>query len=153
MTLDIGSSAPEFTLRNQYGEAVSLSQFRGDKNVLIVFYPFAFSGVCTGELQEIRDHVADLSGESTEILAISVDHMFSLRAYAERDGYEFSLLSDYWPHGDVARAYGIFDDEVGCAGRATFIVDRDGVVRWSVANAIPDARSLADYQGVIGSLQ
>ena len=152
MTLEVGQPAPEFTLKNQFGEDVSLSDFRGDKNVVLVFYPFAFSRVCTGELCEIRDHLTDLSDERTVLLAVSCDHMFSLRAFAERDDYQFGLLSDYWPHGGVSSAYGIFNEKVGCSGRATFIIDRDGVLRWKVQNAIPEARSLDDYRAVLAQL-
>ncbi len=117
MALDVGAAAPDFTLGNQHGESVTLSAFRGSKVVVVVFYPFAFSSVCTGELHGLRDSLADFSGDTTELLAISCDPVYSLRAYADRDGYEFSLLSDFWPHGEVARAYGGFDSSRGCARR------------------------------------
>jgi peroxiredoxin len=153
MALDIGRPAPDFNLRNQHGETITLSSFAGLKDVVLVFYPFAFSGVCTAELDEIRDRFSEISDHETEILAVSCDHVFSLRAYAERDGYTFSLLSDYWPHGAVSREYQIFDERAGCSGRATFIVDRLGVLRWSVHNEIPHARSLDDYRAVLGDIR
>lgn len=153
MALAVGSAAPDFTLKNQNGEPVTLSEFAGRKDVVLVFYPFAFSRVCTGELCEIRDHIGELADDETEVLAISCDHMFSLRAYAERDGYPFSLLSDYWPHGEVSRAYGIFDEVVGCSGRATFIVDRAGIVRWHVHHGIPEARDLAAYRSQLTEIR
>ena len=111
-------------MQNQHGESITLSSYRGRSNVVLVFYPFAFSRVCTGELCEIRDNLGDFESASAEVLAISCDHFFSLRAYAEQDGYTFSLLSDYWPHGEVSRAFGQFDEQVGCSARATMIIDR-----------------------------
>jgi peroxiredoxin len=152
MALETGGPAPDFTLRNQHGEEVSLADFRDTKNVVLVFYPFAFSRVCTSELGEIQAHLADLSNEDTEVLAVSCDHMFAQRSFAERDGYTFDLLSDYWPHGAVSSAYGIFDEKVGCSGRATVIIDKAGVVRWQVQNEIPDARDLDEYRAVIAQL-
>src|SRR5262245_61400451 len=144
MTLEIGTPAPDFTLKDQHGQDVSLSDFRGEKNVVIVFYPFAFSRVCTGELCELRDNIADFSDEQTTLLAVSCDHMFSQRAFAEHDGITFPLLSDFWPHGAVSKAFGIFNEKAGCSGRATFIVDRDGILRWQVENEIPQARNIDD---------
>lgn len=149
MALDIGVKAPDFSLRNQHGETIALSSFAGRKDVVVVFYPFAFSSVCTGELCELRDRIADVADDDTELLAVSCDHMFSQRAYADRDGYTFSLLSDHWPHGEVAKAYDIFDERAGCSGRATYVIDREGVVRWRVHNAIPDARSIDDYRAAL----
>ena len=109
MVIAVGQTAPEFSLRNQHGAPVAMSEFLGSKDVVLVFYPFAFSGVCTGELTEIRDRVDQIVDERTEVLAISCDPRYSLRAYADRDGLEFSLLSDFWPHGEVSRAYDAFD--------------------------------------------
>jgi mycoredoxin-dependent peroxiredoxin len=152
MPLEIGRAAPDFTLKNQHGEDVSLVDFRGEKRVVLVFYPFAFSRVCTGELRELRDQVGDFADDQTELIAISCDHMFSLRAFAERDGYSFSLLSDFWPHGKVSTAYGIFNERLGCSGRATFIVDRDGVLRWQAENEIPDARDVEEYRKVLADV-
>jgi mycoredoxin-dependent peroxiredoxin len=153
MAVDIGAPAPLFTLRNQHGESVSLASFRGRKDVVLVFYPFAFSGVCTGELRQLRDDFADLSGETTELLAISCDPIYSLRAYADRDGYEFSLLSDFWPHGEVARAYDTFNAERGCALRLTVVVDREGMVRWQVQHAMGVARDPEGYRAAISALR
>lgn len=152
MTSMIGQRAPDFTLVNQHGEQVSLSQFAGVKKLVMVFFPFAFSGVCTGEMQEMRDLFADLANETTELLAISCDHMFSLRAFADRDGYEFSLLSDFWPHGEVSSAYGVFDATRGCPRRATVIVDRAGVVRWRVVNDISEARRIDEYRSIVNAM-
>ncbi|GAA3536309.1 peroxiredoxin [Aeromicrobium panaciterrae] len=146
MTLSIGDLAPDFTLKNQHGEEITLSSFRGS-NVVVVFFPFAFSGICTGELGELRD-----AGLDAEVLAISCDHFFSNRAFADRDGYEFSILSDFWPHGDVARAYGTFNEDAGAANRGTYVIDGDGVVRWKVEQGIGDARSLEDLRTALADI-
>jgi mycoredoxin-dependent peroxiredoxin len=150
--LETGQPAPDFTLRNQHGQDVALADFRGRKNVVMVFYPWAFSGVCSGELAEIRDNLADLQNDASELVAISCDAMYSLRIFADREDFRFSLLSDFWPHGEVARRYGVFNDELGIAGRSTFIVDREGVVRWQVSNEIGKARDLAAYRRVLAEL-
>ena len=152
MTLAIGSPAPDFTLKDQHGQDVSLSDFRGEKYVVIVFYPFAFSRVCTGELCELRDNLAYFADDHTALVAVSCDHMFSQRAFAEHDGITFPLLSDFWPHGAVSRAFGIFNEKAGCSGRATFIVDRDGILRWQVENEIPQARDIDDYRKILADL-
>jgi peroxiredoxin (alkyl hydroperoxide reductase subunit C) len=148
-----GRPAPDFRLPNQHGAQVSLSDFAGAKDVVLVFYPFAFSGVCTGELAEIRDRMDQIVDEWTEVPAVSCDHRYSLRAYADRDGYEFSLLSDFWPHGEVSRAYGVFDERLGCSARATVIVDRGGMVRWTVENDIGQARDFEAYRAVLSGLR
>jgi peroxiredoxin len=152
VTLATGQAAPDFTLKNQHGESISLRDFAEMQHVVIVFYPFAFSGVCTGELCEIRDSIADFTESNAVVLALSCDSMFALRVFGEREGLEFHLLSDFWPHGEVSKAYGVFDEVLGCSGRATFIVDRSGVLRWYVENEIPQARNLDDYLKVLDSL-
>jgi len=148
----VGSEAPDFELRDQHAETHRLSSYRGEKNVVVVFYPFAFTRVCTGEMGEIRDELASLQNDETQVLAISCDTVATLRVYAEREGLEFPLLSDFWPHGATAQAYGVFNDVLGAATRGTFIIDRDGIVRWSVRNEIPDARNLVDYQKALAEL-
>jgi len=152
MNVDIGSAAPDFTLPNQHGEPITLSQFRGARNVVLVFYPWAFTGACTSELCEIRDRIATFDNADTVTLAVSCDAKFSLRIFAEREGYSFSLLSDFWPHGQVARQYGVFDDNRGAAVRGTFIIDRDGIVRYRVINGMADIRDPAEYEKVLADL-
>ncbi|MBT2531612.1 peroxiredoxin [Arthrobacter sp. ISL-48] len=147
----VGQSAPDFELTNQFGEPISLSSFRG-KNVVVVFYPFAFSGICTGELCEIRDNLASFEDANATVLAISVDSKFSLRAYAEKEAYGFDLLADFWPHGAVARAYGVFDPESGMARRGTFIIDEAGIIRYVVVNPRGQARELAEYRSALAGL-
>jgi mycoredoxin-dependent peroxiredoxin len=151
MAVEVGDRAPDFELKDQHGAPVKLSDYRG-KKVVLVFYPLAFSGVCQGELCEIRDDLPSFGEADAQILAVSVDSMFSHRSWAEQQGYEFPLLSDFWPHGQVAQEYGVFDDNRGVATRGTFILDAEGVVRWKVVNAIPDARDLNEYRKVLAEL-
>lgn len=151
MSVEVGAVAPEFALRDQHGATVRLGQLRG-QTVVLVFYPWAFTGVCTGELCALRDDFGAFDGPDVTLLAVSCDSMFSLRVFADREGFPFRLLSDLWPHGDVARAYGVFDERAGCALRGTFVLDPHGVVRWSVVNAIPDARDLDDYKRAIAEI-
>ncbi len=119
---------------------------------MLVFFPFAFSGICTGELCEIRDNLGDFAELDAEVLAISCDHFFSNRAFADRDGYEFSILSDFWPHGDVSRAYGTFNDGAGAPNRGTYVIDGEGVVRWKVVQGIGDARNLDDVRAALADI-
>jgi peroxiredoxin len=152
MPIDVGQPAPDFTLPNQHGEPITLSSFRGERNVVLVFYPWAFTGVCTGELCELNERIATFDNDETVTLAVSCDAKFSLRIFAEREGYAFSLLSDHWPHGEVSRAYGVFNEDAGAPLRGTFIIDKQGVVRYTVVNAIPDARDPDEYEKVLASL-
>jgi mycoredoxin-dependent peroxiredoxin len=138
----IGTQAPDFALRDQHGVEVRLSKLRGSRNAVLVFFPFAFTAVCTGELRALREQLPTLTGDDTEILGLSCDPMYALRVFAEQEQLAYPLLSDFWPHGAVARAYGVFDHDRGCALRGTFVVDRAGTVRWRVVNAIPDARDV-----------
>ena len=148
----VGTEAPDFELRDNNAQTHRLSSFRGEKNVVLVFYPFAFTGVCTGEMCAIRDDVASLQNDDTQVFAISCDTVASLRVFAEKEGLTYPLLSDFWPHGEVAKAYGVFNDTLGAADRGTFVIDKAGVVRWTVRNAIKDARDLADYQKALAEL-
>ena len=143
--LRIGGPAPDFTLRDQFGQDVTLSSYRGQKAVVLLFYPYAFSGVCTGEMAGIRDRLDEFMTFDTEALAISCDPMFALRAFADADGLNFPLLSDFWPHGDVARAYEVFDERSGAARRSSYVIDKQGMVRWSVHNADADGRDLDEH--------
>jgi mycoredoxin-dependent peroxiredoxin len=152
MAVEVGDQAPDFELKDQHGSPVRLSSFRGQKNVVLVFYPLAFSGVCSGELCAIRDQFPEISGDDVELLTVSVDSTFVLRTWAERDHFDFALLADFWPHGAVAKSYGVFDETKGVATRGTFIIDKDGVVRWKVVNPIPQAREIADYQKALAEL-
>ncbi|MGO4193070.1 peroxiredoxin [Arthrobacter sp. YAF17] len=147
----VGEAAPDFELVNQFGEPVTLSELRG-RNVVLVFFPFAFSGICTGELCEIRDNLALLEDADAAVLGISVDSKFAQRAYAEKEGYSFDLLADFWPHGAVARQYGVFDAESGMAKRGTFIIDAGGTVRYVVVNPRGQARDFTEYRAALAGL-
>src|ERR1039457_7179239 len=152
MAVEVGEEAPDFELNDQHGTPVRLSSLRGAKNVVLIFYPLAFSGVCTGELCAIRDEFRDVKRDDVEVLTVSVDSTFTPRAWSDSEHFEFGLLSDFWPHGAVARLYGVFDSERGIATRGTFIIDKDGVVRCKVVNPIPQARDLADYSKALAAL-
>ena len=146
MVLKIGLQPPDFELRNQHGESVSLSSYRGSRRVVLVFYPYAFSRVCSSELHALRDRLPEFANERTQLLAVSCDHMFSLRGFADRDGLGFPLLSDFWPHGAVSQLYGVFDPQRGCANRGTFILDTSGLLIGASSMRIPDARWIEDYK-------
>ncbi|MFJ5014487.1 peroxiredoxin [Streptomyces griseoluteus] len=152
MALQVGDEAPDFELKDNHGRTVRLSDFRGEKNVVLLFYPFAFTGVCTGELCELRDNLPQFTDRDTQLLAVSNDSMHTLRVFGEQEGLEYPLLSDFWPHGNVSRAYGVFDEDKGCAVRGTFILDKAGTVRWTVVNGLPDARDLTDYVKALDTL-
>ncbi|GGU77054.1 peroxiredoxin [Streptomyces filipinensis] len=152
MAIQVGDKAPDFELKDNHGRTVKLSELRGEKNVVLLFYPFAFTGVCTGELCEVRDNLPKFADRETQVLAVSNDSIHTLRVFAEQEGLEYPLLSDFWPHGNVSRAYGVFDEDKGCAVRGTFIIDKEGVVRWTVVNGLPDARDLGDYVKALDTL-
>ena len=143
--LALGEAAPDFTLRDQFGQDISLSSYRGKKAVAIFFYPYAFSGVCTGEMAGIRDRLSDFLTFDTEVLGISCDPVYALRAFADQDGLNFPLLSDFWPHGEVTRSFGVFDEGKGCPQRSSYVLDKEGVVRWAVHNAMPEGRDLDEH--------
>lgn len=139
------AAAPELGLRDQHGRSHTLAEHRGSKAVLVVFFPFAFSGVCTGELTGFRDRLGDFETATTTLMTVSCDPVYSLRAYADRDGIFFPLLSDFWPHGQVARAYGVFDAAGGHATRSSFVIGRTGQVAWSHHSALGTARDLDEH--------
>jgi len=136
----IGEAAPEFALRDQNNEVFQLSAYRGRTAVFIIFYPLAFTGICTGELYAVRDDPEIFTSDRLQTVAISVDSTYAHKVFAEREGYEFPLLSDFWPHGAVAQAYGSFNEQAGFANRATFLVDRDGIVRFAELNGPGEGR-------------
>lgn len=152
MAIAVGDAAPDFTLTDQYGQSVSLSDYRG-RNVVLMFYPFAFTGTCTRELCELRDRPEDFATDDVVTLSVSCDTPHALKVFAAQEGLAHPLLSDYWPHGAVAQAYDVFLPEKGFATRGTFIIDGDGIVRWSVVNAPAEARSADDYRAALAALR
>lgn len=152
MAVEVGSQAPDFTLNDYNKQPVTLSDFRGDKPVLLVFYPFAFSGICQGELCQLRDEFDDYAGNGVQVLGVSVDTPFSLKAWADQQGYQFPLLSDFWPHGEVAKEYGVFNDKAGLAVRGTFLIDADGVVQFAEVNEPGEARDQGAWKKAIAGL-
>ena len=147
--ITVGDKAPDFTLTNQYGEEVTLSSFEGKKPVVVVFYPLSFSGICTGELCELRDNLSLLESDGVELLAISVDSKYVQAKFAEQEGYKFNVLTDFWPHGAVAKSFGVFLEERGIATRATFVIDINGVVVAKFETAPGEPRKLTDYKNAL----
>ena len=142
MTVRNGDRAPDFALQDQHGQTVSLASFRGERAVALMFYPYAFSGVCSGELAAVRDNLPRFERHHAAVLAVSCDPMFALRAFADRDALFFPLLSDFWPHGGVTRAWDVFDERRGAPRRSSYVLDASGVVRWALHNAPGEARDL-----------
>jgi len=152
MAPEVGTQAPDFTVKDQNNQQVTLSSFRGERDVLLVFYPFAFSGICTGELCAVRDDLGDFQNDDVQILAVSVDHPFALKSWSESQGFDFPLLSDFWPHGAVAKAYGVFNDVHGMAVRGTFLVDKAGIVRFAEVNGPGQARDQGGWRTAVAAL-
>lgn len=151
--LSVGDSAPDFTLNNQYGERVTLSDHRGERNVLVMFYPFAFTGTCTRELGVLRDRSTEFDSADTVTLSISCDSVPSLKVFAGQEGLTHHLLSDYWPHGAVSREYGVFLEDKGFPTRGSFVIDRAGVIRWMVVNPPGEARDADEYAAALAALR
>ena len=148
----VGDEAPDFTLKDQDGNDVTLSALRG-KPVVIVFYPFTFTGVCQGELCEIRDDPSAFERAGAQVLAISCDSRHSQRTWAEQQGFTFPVLSDFWPHGAVARDYGVFNEQLGCANRATFVIDKSGkIIDTFESPNLGTAREQAEYKAALAKL-
>ena len=153
MAIEIGQQAPDFSLKDQDGNMVSLSSFAGDKAVALVFYPFTFTGVCEGELCQLRDDLSQYESADVQVLAVSCNTTHSQKQWAEQQGYNFPVLSDFWPHGEVAQAYGVFNDALGCANRATFLIGKDGkVVDTFATDSLGTAREKSRYDEALAKL-
>ncbi|MEU9508509.1 peroxiredoxin [Micromonospora sp. NPDC048170] len=144
MPIEVGAEAPDFVLKDQNNQEVRLSDFRGKRTVLLVFYPLAFTGICQGELCEVRDNLNEYVNDDVQVLTVSVDSVYAHKIWADKEGYQFPLLADFWPHGATAQAYGVFNDVAGIANRGTFVIDKAGVVRFAEMNMPGEAR---DQQG------
>ena len=153
MSIQAGDEAPDFTLKDSAGNDVRLSDFRGRQNVVLVFYPFAFTGVCQGEMCELRDDLTTFETSGARVLAVSCDTRPALAKWAEEQSLSFPLLSDHWPHGEVSRRYGVFNEAVGCANRATFVIDKEGRVVDTFATAeLRTPRDKASYEAALAKL-
>lgn len=152
MAINIGDQAPDFELTDQNGNSVRLSDYQGKKNVLLVFYPMAFTGICTNEMCALRDDNEDFSSDEVAMFSISCDSSPTLKAFADSEGITHQLLSDWWPHGKVAQDYGVFLEDKGFATRGSFVIDKAGVVRWAVINGPGEARSNDDYRAALAEL-
>jgi mycoredoxin-dependent peroxiredoxin len=150
--IQIGDEAPDFTLRDQNREEFTLSSFRGRKAVLLVFYPFAFTGICTGELHRVRDDIDTYQNDDVQVVSISVDSVYSQKIFSMREEFEFPMLADFWPHGEIAQRYGVFNEDGGCANRGTFLIDRDGIVRFAEMNQIGEGRDAEAWAAAIKAL-
>jgi peroxiredoxin len=154
MTIEIGQEAPDFELKDQNGDTVKLSSFRGDKAVALVFYPFTFTGVCEGELCALRDDFSEFESAGVQVLAVSCDSRHAQRVWAEQKGYQFPVLSDFWPHGAVAKSYGVFNDALGCANRATFVIDKNGKVADTFASSdLGTPREQSSYEAALAKVR
>ena len=152
MVIQVGETAPDFTLSDQHGEELTLSELVSEQPIALVFFPLAFSGICTGELCELRDNLAVFADAKVRVVGISVDSVYALKVWAEQEGYEFSILSDFWPHGAVASQYGAFIDERGIATRATVIVGEDRKVLASFETSPGEARDFSAYREAVAAL-
>jgi peroxiredoxin len=153
MSITVGDDAPDFTLKDQDGNEVTLSGFAGKQNVVLVFYPFTFSGLCRGELCEIRDDPSAFAGADAQVVAISCDTRHAQAQWTQAEGFTFPVLSDFWPHGEVAKTYGVFNDALGCANRATFVIDKAGKVVDTFASAnLGTPRERAEYDTALAKL-
>ena len=152
MAIEVGQEAPDFELSQGF-DKVKLSDYRGKENVVVVFYPFTFTGVCQGELCELRDDLSSFQTANAQLIAISCDSPFSQARWAEEQGFGFPVLGDFWPHGAVARAYGVFNEALGCANRATFVIDKDCRVAATFESPeLLTPRSRADYEAALAKL-
>jgi peroxiredoxin len=151
--LEVGTTAPEFALRDQNNQQVSLSDYRGAKHVLLVFFPLAFTGICQGELDRIRDHLPDFENDDTQTLAISVGPPPTHKIWATKNGYMFPVLSDFWPHGAVSQEYGVFNNGSGFPNRGTFVVDRSGVIRFAEMKQPGEPRDQKLWRDALAALR
>lgn len=148
----VGMEAPDFTLPDKNGQDVTLSSFRGLRNVLLVFFPSGYSGISDGELKQVRDDLDSFQNQNTQFLGVCVSQVFTLRALATESRYTFPLLSDFWPHGEVAKKYGVFDGDRGWATNGTFVIDKAGYLRWSEHNVVAESRDPSVWRQVLSTL-
>ncbi|MGI5214146.1 peroxiredoxin [Plantactinospora sp. CA-290183] len=152
MPIEVGAEAPDFVLKDQNNQQVRLSDYRGRRVVLLVFYPLAFTGTCQGELREVQERLDEYANDDVQVLTVSVDSAYAHKVWADREGYDFPMLADFWPHGEVARSYGVFNETAGFADRGTFVIDRSGVVRYAELNPPGEARDQESWRKVLATV-
>jgi peroxiredoxin len=140
MAVRTGKAAPEFDLEVNHDERVRLSDFRGRSNVLLVFHPFAFTAVCEDEARDLQENLEAFRNAQTEIVFVSCDPSPARSAWKRELGAEYTFASDFWPHGEAAKAYGVFNEETGAPFRGTFLIDKAGEVIWSLVKARDERR-------------
>lgn len=140
MAVKTGDKAPEFDLEVTYRERVKLSDYRGRSNVLLVFHPFAFTPVCEEEARDLQENLVSFRNAQTEIVFVSCDPSAARQAWRKELGAEYTFASDFWSHGDVAKSYGVFNESNGAAHRGTFLIDKDGIVIWSLVKIVDERR-------------
>lgn len=144
MALQIGDPAPDFTLNDDQGTPVTLSGLRG-RNVVLVFYPLAFSPVCTGELKDISKAIDKYDAAGAEVFGVSVDSKWTLAAFRRDEGIAARLLADFQPRGEVARLYDTYIEDAGIANRSTFVIDKDGRIVHRTTSSVKEARNQDEY--------
>jgi mycoredoxin-dependent peroxiredoxin len=132
--IETGSEAPYFDLEVSGTERVRLSDFRGKRNLLLVFHPFAFTPVCEEEARDLQENLPAFESADTDVVLVSCDSSAARQAWKEKLGLTYTLAADFWPHGEAARAYGVFDEGRGASVRGTFLIDKTGTVVWSLVN-------------------
>lgn len=151
--LEVGVPAPDFTLRDQNQQRVTLSSYKDKKNVLLVFFPLAFTGICQGELDQVRDHLPEFENDDSAVLAISVGPPPTHKVWSTQNGFLFPVLSDFWPHGAVSQAYGVFNDVAGVSNRGTFVVDRSGIIRFAEMKQPGESRDQRAWTDALAALK
>ena len=152
MPLEVGATAPDFALKDQNNQEVRLGDFRGRKAVLLVFYPFTFTGTCQGELTGIAGSLDEFQNDDVQVLAVSVDSPYSHKVWTTELGFDFPILADFWPHGAVAEAYGVFNETGGFANRGTFVIDSGGVIRFAEESGPGETRDQEAWRTALADL-
>ena len=141
MAVTTGDQAPEFDLEVTHEERVRLADYRGRSNVLLVFHPFAFTPVCEDEARDLQENLESFRNAQTEIVFVSCDPSPARQAWKEELGAEYTFASDFWPHGEVSKTYGVFNESNGSPHRGTFLIGRDGTVIWSLVKERDERRT------------
>ncbi len=148
--IETGSRAPDFDLKVVKSERVRLADFRDRRNVLLVFHPFAFTAVCEDEARDLEENQASFDSAETDVVLVSCDSAPARQEWKRKLGLSYTLASDFWPHGAAAKAYGVFDEAKGAPVRGTFLIDKDGIVVWTLVNDA-DTRRTELVSGPLGA--